>query len=91
MRPGSRVPAPLHAPLRRQALQHGPGLPQWQPLVHARHHAIGTKSQKAENMGPMGKTNMYYDYSKDPSYAKEITLHFDFTAKPAATKAVRKR
>jgi hypothetical protein len=52
---------------------------------------IGTKSQKAENMGPMGKTNMYYDYSKDPSYAKEITLYFDFTAKPAATKAVGKR
>lgn len=52
---------------------------------------IGTKSQKAENMGPMGKTNMYYDYSKDPSYAKEITLYFDFTGQQAAPAAVGKR
>ncbi|GAB3290906.1 glycoside hydrolase family 2 [Hymenobacter humi] len=52
---------------------------------------IGTKSQKAENMGPMGKTNMYYDYSKDPSYAKEITLYFDFTAKQATAATVGKR
>lgn len=53
---------------------------------------IGTKSQKAENMGPMGKTNMYYDYSKDPSYAKEITLYFDFSGDGApAQKAVGKK
>ncbi|WP_022822753.1 glycoside hydrolase family 2 protein [Hymenobacter norwichensis] len=52
---------------------------------------IGTKSQKAENMGPMGKTNMYYDYSKDPSYAKEITLYFDFTGQQATPAAVGKR
>jgi hypothetical protein len=53
---------------------------------------IGTKSQKAENMGPMGKTNMYYDYSKDPSYAKEITLYFDFSGDNApAPKAVGKK
>jgi hypothetical protein len=37
-------------------------------------------------MGSMGKINMYYDYSKDPSYAKEITLYLDFTAKIAAAK-----
>jgi len=42
---------------------------------------IGTKSQKPENMGPMGRPNMYYDYSKDPSYAKELTLYFDFSGK----------
>jgi hypothetical protein len=53
---------------------------------------IGTKSQKAENMGPMGKTNMYYDYSKDPSYAKEITLYFDFSGDGApAPKTVGKK
>ena len=52
---------------------------------------IGTKSQKAENMGPMGKTNMYYDYSKDPSYAKEITLYFDFTTKQPQAATVGQR
>ncbi|MBO0356671.1 hypothetical protein J0X19_01815 [Hymenobacter sp. BT186] len=36
----------------------------------------------------MGKTNMYYDYSKDPSYAKEITLYFDFTGKQITPAAV---
>ncbi|MGI4869874.1 MAG: glycoside hydrolase family 2 protein [Janthinobacterium lividum] len=39
---------------------------------------IGTKSQKAENMGPQGRASMYYDYSQDPSYVKELTLYFDF-------------
>jgi hypothetical protein len=43
-------------------------------------------------MGPMGKTNMYYDYSKDPSYAKEITLYFDFSGDGTpAPKAVGKK
>ena len=42
---------------------------------------IGTKSQKAENMGPMGKKHMFYDYGKDPMYAKDITLFFDFSGK----------
>ena len=37
---------------------------------------IGTKSQTAENMGPMGKKNMYYDYGK--TRPKEMTLYFDF-------------
>jgi len=40
---------------------------------------IGTKSQKPERLGPSGQQNMYYDYGKDPSYAKELTLYFDFT------------
>jgi len=41
---------------------------------------IGTKSQKAENLGPMGKTNMYFDYWK--ARPKEMTLWFDFSGKP---------
>ncbi len=40
---------------------------------------IGTKSQKAENMGPMGKKNMYYDYGH--KMPKELTCYFDFTGK----------
>ena len=43
--------------------------------------AIGTKSQKAENMGPSGKTNMYYDYSRSAAYSKPLTLYFDFSGK----------
>jgi hypothetical protein len=38
---------------------------------------IGTKSQIPENMGPMGRKNMYYDYGK--TRPKEMTLYFDFT------------
>lgn len=40
---------------------------------------IGTKTQKRENTGPMGAKNIYYDYEKDPTRAKELTLYFDFT------------
>lgn len=40
---------------------------------------VGTKSQKAEAMGPMGQKNMYYDYSKARSYAKKLTLYMDFS------------
>ncbi|TDX01387.1 glycoside hydrolase family 2 protein [Dinghuibacter silviterrae] len=40
---------------------------------------IGTKSQKAENMGPSGHQNMYYDYGKSPAYAKRVTLFFNFS------------
>ncbi|WP_134088568.1 glycoside hydrolase family 2 TIM barrel-domain containing protein [Olivibacter sp. XZL3] len=39
---------------------------------------IGTKTQKRENTGPMGMKNIFYDYEKDPSRAKELTLYFDF-------------
>ncbi|WP_245843473.1 glycoside hydrolase family 2 protein [Niastella vici] len=42
---------------------------------------IGTKSQKPEKMGPMGQKHMFYDYGKDPMYAKDITLFFDFSGK----------
>jgi beta-galactosidase/beta-glucuronidase len=42
---------------------------------------IGTKGQKPEKMGPMGQKHMYYDYSKDPRYAKDITLYFDFSGR----------
>jgi hypothetical protein len=40
---------------------------------------IGTKGQKPENMGPMGKKNMYFDYWK--ARPKEMTLWFDFSGK----------
>lgn len=43
--------------------------------------AIGTKSQKPENMGPSGRKNMYYDYGKSKDYAKVMTLYFDFTGR----------
>ncbi|WBO86864.1 hypothetical protein [Hymenobacter yonginensis] len=49
--------------------------------------AIGTKSQKAENMGPMSKTNMYYDYAS--WHTKEITQHFDFSSQQAPVGVVR--
>lgn len=42
---------------------------------------IGTKSQKADKMGPMGQKHMYFDYWKDPMHAKDITLFFDFSGK----------
>jgi hypothetical protein len=38
---------------------------------------IGTKSQVPENMGPMGKKNMFYTYGK--TRCKEMTLYFDFS------------
>lgn len=38
---------------------------------------IGTKSQVAENMGPSGRKNMYFDYWK--ARAKNMTLYFDFS------------
>jgi hypothetical protein len=40
---------------------------------------IGTKGQKAENLGPMGKKNMYFDYWK--ARPKEMTLWFDFSGR----------
>jgi hypothetical protein len=43
--------------------------------------AIGTKSQKADRLGPAGQKNMYYDYGRDKDYAKELTLYFDFLGK----------
>jgi Glycosyl hydrolases family 2, TIM barrel domain/Glycosyl hydrolases family 2, sugar binding domain/Glycosyl hydrolases family 2/Beta galactosidase small chain len=42
---------------------------------------IGTKSQKAEKMGPSGQKNMYYDYGRSKDYAKAMTLYFDFSGK----------
>jgi hypothetical protein len=39
---------------------------------------IGTKSQKAINMGPSGKKNMFFDYWK--ARWKSMTLWFDFSA-----------
>ncbi|WP_242696427.1 glycoside hydrolase family 2 protein [Longitalea luteola] len=43
--------------------------------------AIGTKSQKADKTGPMGQKNMFFDYWKDPTRAKELTLFFNFSGK----------
>lgn len=40
---------------------------------------IGTKSQKPDKMGPMGQKYMLYDFGKDPYYANDITLYFDFS------------
>ncbi len=40
---------------------------------------IGAKGQKAENLGPMGKKNMYFDYWN--ARPKEMTLWFDFSGK----------
>jgi hypothetical protein len=42
---------------------------------------IGTKSQKPEKLGPMGQKYMQYDFGKDPYYANNITLFFDFSGK----------
>jgi hypothetical protein len=42
---------------------------------------IGTKSQKPEGTGPAGQKSMFYDFSKDPYYAKKMTLYFDFSGK----------
>jgi len=42
---------------------------------------IGTKTQKRENTGAMGMKNIFYDYEKDPTRAKELSLYFDFTEK----------
>ena len=42
---------------------------------------IGTKTQKAENTGPMGMKNIFYDYEKDPLRYKTLTLYFDFSGK----------
>jgi hypothetical protein len=42
---------------------------------------IGTKSQKPEKLGPMGYKYMQYDFGKDPYYANDITLYFDFSGK----------
>lgn len=39
---------------------------------------IGTKSQQPDRLGPQGQKNMYYDYGKDPAYAKELVLYFNF-------------
>lgn len=45
---------------------------------------IGTKSQVAENMGPSGRKNMYYDYGKAAEYGKPLTLYFIFGKLPLA-------
>ncbi len=45
--------------------------------------AIGTKSQKAENLGPSGKKNLYFDYGpydKWQTRSKKLVLYFDFSA-----------
>ena len=43
--------------------------------------AIGTKSQKAEKLGPQGFPNKYFDYYKDINAALNINLYFDFSGK----------
>ena len=43
--------------------------------------SIGTKTQRAETTGPMGMKNIFYDYEKDQSRAKELVLYFNFSDK----------
>lgn len=43
--------------------------------------AIGTKTQRAETTGPQGMKNIFYDYDKARSRAKELNLYFDFSGK----------
>ncbi len=48
--------------------------------------AIGTKSQKAENLGPSGKKNMYFDYGPYDDWhirCKVMDLYFNFKEEPA--------
>lgn len=40
---------------------------------------IGTKTQRRETTGPMGMKNILYDYEKDPTRYKTITLYFNFS------------
>ncbi|MDR3219323.1 MAG: glycoside hydrolase family 2 [Dysgonamonadaceae bacterium] len=43
--------------------------------------AIGTKSQKPENMGPSGKKNMYFDYGQYDKWqirSLKMVVYFDF-------------
>ena len=40
--------------------------------------SIGSKTQRNETTGPMGMKNIYYDYEKDRSRAKELVLYFNF-------------
>jgi hypothetical protein len=43
--------------------------------------AIGNKTLGAEDTGPMGMKNIYYDYEKDPKRAKELNIYFDFSGR----------
>ena len=46
--------------------------------------AIGTKSQKSENMGPSGKKNMYFDYGQYDKWqlrCKKMIVFFDFSGR----------
>ncbi|WP_069658792.1 glycoside hydrolase family 2 protein [Arcticibacter eurypsychrophilus] len=42
---------------------------------------VGTKTQKPGTTGPMGMKNIFYDYEKEPTRAKEIVLYFNFSGK----------
>ncbi|GAB3917653.1 glycoside hydrolase family 2 protein [Larkinella terrae] len=43
--------------------------------------SIGSKTQRNETTGPMGMKHIFYDYEKEPTRAKELTLFFDFSGK----------
>ncbi|UEG52843.1 glycoside hydrolase family 2 [Mucilaginibacter daejeonensis] len=43
--------------------------------------AIGNKTLGAEDTGPAGMKNIYYDYDKTPMRAKELNLYFDFSGR----------
>lgn len=40
--------------------------------------SIGSKTQRNETTGPMGFKNIFYDYEKDRTRAKELVLYFNF-------------
>ncbi|PAC28852.1 glycoside hydrolase family 2 TIM barrel-domain containing protein [Flectobacillus sp. BAB-3569] len=40
--------------------------------------AIGSKTNRADNTGPMSMKHVFYDYEKEPKRAVEIVLYFDF-------------
>ncbi len=42
---------------------------------------IGSKTNKAENTGPMSMKHIFYDYEKEPKRAIELVLFFDFSSK----------
>jgi hypothetical protein len=40
--------------------------------------AIGSKTNRADNTGPMSMKHVFYDYEKEPKRAVEMVLYFDF-------------
>lgn len=41
---------------------------------------IGSKTQRAENTGPMGRANIFYDFEKEQARSLQMVLYFNFNA-----------